>query len=145
MKYSIETEINKPREKVIEMFDNVDNLYKWMEGLEKFEHISGSPGQPGAKSKLTFKMKNRQIEMIETVTTRNLPKEFSGTYEAKGVYNEVKNYFYELPGGKTRYVTDQEFKFKGLMKCIAFLAPGMFKKQSHKHLASFKKFVESQH
>ena len=144
MKYSVETEINKPREKVIELFDNVDNMYKWMEGLEKFEHLSGTPGQPGARSKLTFKMKNRQVEMVETVTARNLPKEFSGTYEVKGVYTEVKNYFYELPGGKTRYVTDQEFKFKGLMKCIAFLAPGMFKKQSYKHLANFKKFAESQ-
>ena len=56
MKYSTEIEINKPVEKVIELFDNSDNLGKWMEGLHSFEHISGNPGQVGAKSRLKFKL-----------------------------------------------------------------------------------------
>lgn len=142
MKYTIEIEINKPVSKVIELFDSVDNMYKWMEGLEKFEHLSGTPGEVGAKSKLTFKMKKRSMEMIETITVKNLPAEFSGTYDAKGVHNIVKNFFYDLTGNKTRYVSEQEFQFKGFMKLIAFLMPGLFKKQSMKHLEAFKKFVE---
>ena len=56
MKYTTEIEIEKPIEKVIELFDNPDNLKKWMEGLQSFEHLSGTPGQPGAKSRLFFKM-----------------------------------------------------------------------------------------
>ncbi len=144
MKYAVEIEINKPVSKVVELFDSVDNMYKWMEGLEKFEPISGKPGEVGAKSKLTFKMKRRTLEMVETVTVKNLPKEFSGTYDAKGVHNIVKNLFHELPGGKTRYVTEQEFQFKGFMKLLGFLMPGMFKKQTMKHLKAFKNFVESQ-
>ena len=143
MKYTVETEINKPVSEVIELFDNVDNMFKWMEGLEKFEPISGTQGEVGAKAKLTFKMKNRKMEMIETITVKNLPKEFSGTYDAKGIHNIVKNYFIELPGNKTRYVSDQEFQFKGFMKLIAFMMPGMFKKQSCKYMADFKNFVES--
>jgi uncharacterized membrane protein len=144
MKYTVEIEINKPVSKVIELFDSVDNMYKWMEGLEKFEPISGTPGEVGAKSKLTFKMKRGTLEMLETITVKNLPKEFSGTYDAKGVHNIVKNFFHEIPGGKTRYVTDQEFQFTGFMKVLGFLMPGMFKKQSMKHLTAFKNFVESQ-
>ncbi len=58
-------------------------MYKWMNGLEKFEPISGNPGQVGAKSKLTFKMKNRKMEMIEAIRVKDLPREFSGTYEMK--------------------------------------------------------------
>lgn len=143
MKYSVEIEINKPVSKVIELFDSVDNMYKWMEGLEKFEHLSGTPGEVGAKSRLTFKIKNRSMEMIETITVKNLPTEFSGTYDAKGVHNIVKNFFHDLPGDKTRYVSEQEFQFKGFMKFIAFLMPGMFKKQSVKHLEAFKKFAEN--
>ncbi|MBI3134306.1 MAG: SRPBCC family protein [Bacteroidetes bacterium] len=144
MHYTLEIEINKPVQKVVELFDNPDNLPKWMEGLEKFEAISGTPGQVGATSKLTFKMKNRTLEMIETITVRNLPAEFSGTYDAKGVHNIVKNYFTELPGNRTKYTTWQEFQFKGIMKVFAFLMPGMFKKQSLKYLNDFKKFAESQ-
>lgn len=55
-----------------------------MEGLQSFEHLSGTPGQVGARSKLVYKMSKRHIEMIETITVRKLPQEFSGTYEADG-------------------------------------------------------------
>jgi carbon monoxide dehydrogenase subunit G len=144
MKYTSEIEINKPIDKVIELFDNPENLKKWMNGLQSFEPVSGTPGQPGSKSKLKFKMGNREIEMIETITTRNLPEEFSGTYEAKGVFNIVKNQFIRVTDNKTKYVTENEFQFKGFMKIIGLLMPGAFKKQSLKYLTDFKNFVESQ-
>lgn len=144
MKYTIDIEIEKPIEKVIQLFDNPDNLKKWMEGLQSFEHISGTPGQPGAKSRLFFKMGSREIEMIETVTVRNLPDEYSGTYDAKGVFNIVKNKFEKLTDSRTKYITENEFQFKGFMKIIAFLMPGAFKKQSFKYLQDFKNFAESQ-
>lgn len=142
MKYTTEIEINKPIEEVVGKFDNADNMSKWMEGLQSFEHLSGEPGQPGAKSKLKFKMGKREIEMIETISVRNLPDEFSGTYEAKGVYNIVRNKFVKLSENKTKYITEQEFEFKGFMKIIAFLMPGAFKKQSLKYQTDFKNFVE---
>ena len=144
MKYTTEIEIEKPIEKVIELFDNPDNLKKWMEGLQSFEHISGTPGQPGAKSRLFFKMGKREVEMIETITVRNLPDEFSGTYEAKGVYNIAKNKFLKVSETRTKYISENEFQFKGFMKFFAFLMPGAFKKQSFKYLQHFKDFVESQ-
>ncbi len=144
MKYTTDIEIEKPIEKVIELFDNPDNMSKWMEGLQSFEHLSGTPGQPGAKSKLKFKMGKREVEMIETITVRNLPDEFSSTYEAKGVFNIVKNRFEKLSDTKTKYITDNEFQFKGFMKLIAFFMPGAFQKQSYKYLELFKSFAESQ-
>ena len=144
MKYSLDIEINKPIDRVIALFDDSDNLDKWMEGLLSFEHLSGTPGQPGATSSLKFKMGKREIEMVETITVRNLPDEFTGTYEAKGVFNIVKNRFVKLDEQRTKYITDQEFQFKGFMKIIGFLMPGSFKKQSMKYLVAFKEFVESQ-
>lgn len=144
MKYTSEIVINKPIDRVIELFDNPDNMGKWMEGLISFEHISGKQGQPGAKSRLKFKMGKREIEMIETINVRNLPDEFSGTYEAKGVFNVVKNYFQPMPDNKTKYITNNEFQFKGYMKIIAMLMPGAFKKQSLKYMVDFKNFVENE-
>lgn len=144
MKYTAEIEINLPIDRVVMLFDDPSNLGKWMEGLQSFEHISGTPGQPGAKSRLKFFVHNRNLELIETITIRNLPDEFSGTYETKGIYNIVKNKFIALPGNRTKHISEQEFQFNGLMKLIAFLMPGAFKKQSMKYLADFKKFAESQ-
>jgi hypothetical protein len=144
MKYKSEIDINLPIARVIELFDNPDNLKKWMKGLQSFEYISGTPGQPGAKSKLKFKIGKREIEMIETITVRNLPDEFTGTYEAKGVFNIVKNYFVDLGNGKTKYMNENEFRFKGVMKFFALMMPGAFKKETLKQLTNFKNFAENQ-
>jgi uncharacterized membrane protein len=143
MKYTSEIEIDLGIDRVIELFDDPKNLPKWMIGLESFEHISGRPGQVGAKSLLKFKMGKREFEMIETVTVRNLPDEFTGTYELKGVYNIVKNKFIRISDSKTKYLTEQEYQFSGFMKIIGFLMPTAFKKQSMQYLIDFKKFVEN--
>lgn len=144
MKYTVETEINLPIARVVELFDDPENLKHWQPGLISFEPISGTPGQPGAKSRLKYKMGKRDIEMIETITVRNLPDEFSGTYEAKGVFNIVKNYFRPVSENKTKYISENEFQFKGFMKLIGFLMPGAFRKESEKYLLQFKEFAEKQ-
>ncbi|PZD78094.1 SRPBCC family protein [Mesonia sp. K7] len=144
MKYTQEIIINKPIDEVVQLFDSVENMDKWMEGLQSFEHLSGTPGEVGAKSKLKFKMGKREIEMIETITVKNLPHEFSGTYEADGVFNMVRNKFVELSENQTKHITENEFQFKGFMKVMGFLMPGAFKKQSMKYMETFKAFAESQ-
>ncbi|MET6991782.1 hypothetical protein [Sediminicola arcticus] len=47
-------------------------------------------------------MGKRDVEMIETITVRKLPQEFSGTYKVKGVFNIAKNKFVELSDTKTK-------------------------------------------
>lgn len=142
MKYSCQIIINRPIDEVVAKFDNLDNMKEWMKGLKSYEHLEGTSGEVGAKMKLVFDMGKRQIEMIETITVKNLPHEFSGTYDAKGVHNIVKNYFKAIDTNSTEYLTEQEFQFKGFMKVIGALFPKMFKKQSMKYLEDFKAFVE---
>lgn len=144
MKYTNEIVINADRATVVELFDNPDNMSQWQPGFVSFEHLSGESRQPGAKSKLTYKMGKRKIEMIETVAERNLPETFSGTYEAKNVWNEVQNHFEELPDGKTKLWSESEFKLSGFMKVMGWLMPGAFRKQSQKYLEYFKEFVEKE-
>lgn len=143
MQFTSEVIINRPIDQVIELFDDPNNLKYWMDGLVDFEHLNGIPGQPGAQSRLLFRMGSRDMELIETIIERNLPHEFSGTYEANGVNNIVKNRFESLSGNNTRYTTENIFEFKGFMKIVAFLMPGAFKKQSLKYMIAFKDFAES--
>ena len=77
MKYTCEIDLALPIKKVIELFDNPENMSKWQPGLVSFEHLSGEPGQPGAKSKLLYDMNGRKIEMIGTIDVRNLPTDYS--------------------------------------------------------------------
>ncbi len=45
MQYTNEVIINLPVDKVVELFDNPDNMKYWQPGLVSFENISGTPGQ----------------------------------------------------------------------------------------------------
>ena len=144
MKYTTTTEINKPINDVIKLFDNVDNLYKWMDGLQSFETISGVAGEIGAKSKLKFKTGNREMEMVETILSKNLPKEFKVAFEMNGGYNTVSQSFVKVSETVTKNIVESEFEFKGIMKFLAPLMKWLFKAQSMKYQKAFKKFVEGQ-
>ena len=143
MKYEVEMTIDLPRDRVIELFDNPDNLPKWQEGLQSFELISGEAGQPGAKSRLVYLEGGRRIEMIETIEKRALPDEFTGTYEADNVWNHISNRFYEEGSDKTRWVMESEFKFSGIWRILSIFMRGSFPKQTKEMMTDFKEFAES--
>ena len=142
MKYSTEITIDLPRERVIELFDSFDNLVKWQPGLKSYEHLSGTPGEPGAKTRLLYDENGRDLEMIETVLRREMPDEFTGTYEAKGVWNWTSNRFFEDGADQTRWVLETEFKFSGLMKVMALFMRGAFPKRTLQSMNMFKTFAE---
>ncbi len=142
MKYAIDMELERPRDVVVELFDNTDNLKQWQPELISFEHQSGEKGAAGARSKLVYQMGKREVEMIETILVRKLPDEFSGTYEAKGVWNRVDNKFTELGPDKTEWHCETEFKCSGIMRLFALFAPGKFKKETRRYMDQFKAFVE---
>lgn len=93
MKYVLEITIDAPRQQVVELFDNSENLFEWQDGLKSFEHLEGEPGTVGAKSRIIYDVtgKGKLVEMIETITHKNLPDEFFATFESDGVWNQVEN------------------------------------------------------
>lgn len=137
-------DIALPVDKVVALFDKPENLKRWMNGLSEFEHLSGEPGMPGAKSRLVFDNKGRRLEMTETILSRNLPEDFTGTYEAKGVYNRIQNRFEAIDKNLTRYHSYNEFKFRGFINVLVWLMPAAFKKQTIKHMVAFKVFAEKE-
>ncbi len=144
MKFTCSVVIDAPIDQVIQLFDNPDHLKEWQDGFISFEPLSGTPGTPGAKSLLTYKHGKREMQLIETITAKNLPKEFSGTYEHKHMDNAVTCSFKALSHNTTRmdYLVHYT-KFKGFIpKLMAFLMPGLSKKYTQKWLDQFKDFVE---
>lgn len=144
MKYTNSVIIDKPIDQVIALFDNFENMKKWQPDLQSYEHLEGVSGQPGAKTKLTYLHGKRKTEMIETIVVRNLPEEFSGTYEMKSITNHMHNSFKEIENGKTEWVSHTEFIFSGFMKIMAFFMGWSFKKMSQKMMYQFKDFAEGQ-
>ncbi|MDQ0092808.1 SRPBCC family protein [Paeniglutamicibacter psychrophenolicus] len=143
MEFTQELTVNLPRQRFIELFDDPENLKEWQKGLISFEGVSGTPGEPGATSRLTYRQGRGTMEMIETVTRRDLPEAFDGTYDAKGVHNVCRNEFHDLDGNATRWVAHNVFEFTGFMRVVALLFGPMFKKQSLKMMTAFKEFAEA--
>ncbi len=145
MPYTLEIEVNQPRAKVVELFDNPDNLAFWQPGYASYKHESGESGKPGATARIRYLKNGRDFDMIETITVRNLPDEFSSTFHTPGMFNmEVKNFFHEAGPDKTRWVTENSIEAQGIMmKVMMFFMPGCGKKESWKFMEYFKVFAET--
>ena len=144
MKYTTQIIINLPRKRVIELFDSMDNMYKWQPGLKNHEFVEGAPGEAGSKTRLVYDSRKGELAMLETIIKKNLPEEFHATYEARGVYNEMVNYFSEEGPDKTIWKTYSVFKFRGVMAIMARFMSLAFKKQTMVSMEQFKQFCEKE-
>ncbi len=142
MKYQSELVIDLPRAKVVELFDDPDNLARWQPGLKSFELVEGEYGQTGAVSQMVYDMNGRKVEMLETIVKRDLPDEFAAIFEAKGVKNWASHRFVEEGPDKTRWIMDNEFKLSGLMALMGIFIRGAFPKQTMETMNDFKRFAE---
>jgi len=145
MRYQLELEIEAPRERVLELFLDTDNLKQWQPSLVRFEQISGDGWRGvGTKSKQLHRMGSREVEMIATVTVDDYPDEFAATFEADDVWNLIENRFVEIGSDRTKWTLTSDFRSTNfMMKLMMWFLPGMFKKQTREFMGHFKEFVES--
>jgi hypothetical protein len=143
MKYTTKIVVDKPIVEVTNKINSVDNMKHWQEGLISVEHISGTPGEFGAKMKLKYDFGNRKMELIETITKNELPKKLYLTYSTKGIHNIQQNYFQSIGESQTEWISKSEFQpTTFFMRAMLFFMPNAFKKQSLKYMTNFKNFVE---
>ena len=142
MKYTLSNTISKPLDEVIEKFKDPEGVKHWMEGLQKIEHLSGTPGEVGAKSDFYFLHKNKEMKISETVLEQNLPNQIKFAYQSPMGYNEVEMLFEKLSDNSVKQINNSYFELKGFMKVMSFMMKGMFKKQSLKYMTAFKNYVE---
>lgn len=143
MFYTEQIEIDLPRDRVAALFERRDLMGHWQDGLQSFEHVDGTPGDPGAVSRLVYLMGKRRIEMTETIEVRDPPDHYTAIYRGKGVWNRKVNFFERLEGERTLWRVETEFRCRGLMWLMGKLMPGMFCKQTRKAMSDFKHFAET--
>lgn len=144
MKFTCHIDINKPIHELVDLFNNPDNLKEWQDGFQRLEHLSGTPGQKGAISNLYYIMRGKEEVIQETLISMNLPSEMSGTYVHRHMSNTMQVEFEAIDEENTRYINHIHYtELNGFMiKLMAKLMPGMFKKQVQKWQNQFKAFAE---
>jgi len=148
IKYSEEIVINANIDTVSDLFDNPNNMKEYMDGIVSFTILSGNISEVGTKAEIIAAyieedVVKRKIVMIEEIITNNLPDEKKVTYSTDGIYNIVTNRMVKVSEDQTRFISEQEFEFKGYMRIMGFFMPSFFQQQSRIYLENFKDFVES--
>jgi len=143
MTYTSQIILELPLKQFATMFYNHDNLKHWHRGIESIEHVSGEPGEIGAKMKLNYNLKKRKIYLLETVVENNLPYAMHFHYDSKGMHNIQQNYFSQTPEGFTKWVCKNKFIPTNFsMYLMTKLTPKSFKEQTMIYLKDFKNFAE---
>lgn len=145
MKFTCHIEIDRPVTLVARIFEDPAYLASYQDGFLRKEHLQGTPGQTGATAKMFYRQGKGEMELTETIIENDLPTYFEATYHHKHMDNSMKCRFLPLNNSRTNYVSEIEYTaFRGFFaKAMAFLMPGMFKKQVEKWMVNFKLFVES--
>lgn len=144
MKYSTEVTIHLPREKVVELFDNHNNLYKWQAGFKSHSVLEGTPGQEGCRSELVYEGRRGDLVMTETVKQNHLPESYHVEYRSRGVYNEMRNRFEEAGPDRTLWRAENLFRFRGLMALMAPFLKTAFRSNTILHMERFRTFAENE-
>lgn len=141
MHYVQEVTINLPLEKVAALFNDPNNAKYWRPTPTSIEHVSGTPGQVGAQSKLKF----NRFEILETITATEEPAGFTSTGDVGHLVSTAKFSFQPAGPNQTIYRMEIEYTFRSLRaKLFGLLVPGMFRKQTMEYMLKFKDFCEHQ-
>jgi uncharacterized protein YndB with AHSA1/START domain len=143
MRLTIDTLLERPREVVWRVFDDPENLPKWQPSLRRIERQKGSPGQVGAVSRLFFSGDGHDLKLTETVTGRREPEEFLASYDSGHTHNTVHHRFIDLGDGRTRWLVEAEFQFKGFLRLASLALQGTIEKRLRGDVARFKALVEA--
>ena len=141
LKSIVEIEINKPREKVAELFADPVNNPKWMHDLARYEPVSGERGLPGSTYRLVPKEGDRIF--VATVIERNLPDEFRLNLEGATVDVAIRGTFIPLSPTRTKLISEESFTFKGSYGTAMDSGVEDAIRAAHRqHIEDFKSFAE---
>lgn len=130
MKSVVELDINVPQVELAKFFADPANNPKWMDDIERIEPLSGNLGDPGSVYRLV--PKHGKMVFIATVVSRELPTELRLSLEEPSVSVCITAEFAELAAQKTRLVSEETFRFKGVFSKIFGFMAGWAIKRAHR-------------
>jgi hypothetical protein len=143
MKSVVEIEIDAAQERSAELFADPNNNPRWMHDIARVEHLGGLPGETGSIYRLVPKQGHQVF--VATVVERDLPSKLRLFLDSSSVSVSVTDRLVRLSDWRTKLVSEEIFRFKGLFRAMfGFFAQRAIKAAHRKHMESFKHFAESQ-
>jgi hypothetical protein len=134
-------DVDAPPKEVASLFADPSVNTKWMHDIERYEPVSGKPGMPGSVYRLIPK-RGAMLFTATVVKLKRYPDQLELYLDASNVTVEVQGTMKSLSNGRTRLISKEDFKFKGVWnKAYGVLARPAIRKAHRQHIHAFKKFV----
>ncbi len=142
LSYECEITVEKPLAEAWAAAQDEEKLADWLPGLQKIEHISGTPGTVGAVSDVYFDNNGQQVIIRETITDIVPNTSISMTYESDFMNMEYTLSMTDIDG-KTKINSSTTTVGNGMFsKSLMALMGGSIKAQEETNLANLKKTIE---
>lgn len=140
--YNCEITVNKSLTESWAVSQDDTKLNEWLEGFQKYENISGTPGTVGAVSDVYFDNNGEVMSIRETITEIIPDKSVSMLFEM-----DFMNMDYTLNmvnvDGQTKISSSSVVKGNGMVaKSFIALMGGTFSAQEDNNLNNLKKAIE---
>lgn len=155
MKYVNEIDVSLPRDRVVQLFADPELRPQWLRGLVSHEPLTGPEGQVGTESRVVFRQGKHTTECIETITRREPvdPPGVSGMSDGadvrfereivtEGMRSTTRDSLTALSATSTRWTSEEDYRFSGIMRVLGPLMRRTFVKQSLLHMRDFRAFAE---
>lgn len=142
MKSVVEFDITARQSVVADLFMDPNNNPKWMDDLDRIEPIKGKPGEPGSVYRMVPKHDDRVF--VATVLAKDPRGEATLSLVAPDTSISIKVRLHKLAWDRTRVVSEEKFRFNGLLgTATALLAAPAIRRAHRRHMEAFKRFAEA--
>jgi hypothetical protein len=142
LKSVVELDIKAQQALVADLFMNPSNNPRWMPGVAGIEPISGEPGEPGSVYRMV--PRHNQRVFVATVLASHPPDETRLSLVAPDTSVSIRVRLHKLAWNRTRFISEETFRFNGLKGWVAgLLARPAIKRAHRQHVEAFKRFAES--
>lgn len=135
--------VSRPLAEVVELLSDPEHAKHWQKELQSIEPLSGTPGQPGAKSKMSYESSSgRKFQLEETIVSSDLPTEAVSTYETSGMKHTVTSHLEALDASSTRVVMHNAMQLSGMAKLAGPILQKSLKEQIEQRSDDLKAYLE---
>lgn len=141
--YDCEIIVDKPLAESWAVSQDEQKMSDWLEGFQKFEHVSGTPNEVGAVSDVYFITDGQEMTIRETITDIVPDESVSMSFESDFMDMDYKLAM-EAVDGKTKISSSTKAIGNGVVsKSIMALMSSSIKAQEETNLKSLKKTIEA--
>ena len=142
VEYDCEIEVDKPLAEAWAFAQDEEKLGEWLTGLQKIEHINGTPGTVGAVSDVHFDANGEMTTIRETITEIKPDESISMTYESEFMDMDYTMAMSDS-NGKTKINSSTVTKGNSFFsRSLMALMGGSIKQQEKTNLAKLKAAIE---